>query len=415
MWRVGPGGKLLFVVLGLAILAFTADRYLLGSKYLKRSGVFPERQVVLSGGDFPPGAAAPASDVVRLPTRPFRLAAAPRGSAASLLLAAGGTGTRKDSPVSRAYGMEVDLALLPDERAISDALSTGGDRAGGVDAAVISVDRLAQVRASLRDLKLKTVLLVSRSRGHEALAGAAGVSQVASLRGRKVAVPTRSAARFFLLWELSQVPMSPSALQIVAVASSADAAHLFREARVDAAVGDVADLAASARERAGTLIATSADAPQLVATVLVVRAEFLARFPDAVRRLVRAQLDAADAIAREPTDGARLLAASAPQLGDPFEALKADPPASLAENLAFFDVRGDTPVRYEELFRSAVELWRKLGEPADETLPADTRELGPLMAASAAPPAPVPLPALRPIVPSPGSVIAPRLPDGSLP
>jgi len=395
MWRVGPGGKLLLVVLGLAILAFTLDRYALNGALLKRAGVVRAPPVALSAGDFPPGAAAPATDIARLPTRPLMLAAMPRGSTASLLLATGGTGAHKDSPVTKAYGLDVDLTVHPDERAVSDALALGGDRPGGADAAVLSVDRLAQLRPALADLKLKTVLLVSRSRGHEALVGSAGITQVASLRGRKVAVPLRSPSRFFLLWELSQVPLSPSALEIVPVQSSADAARLLREARVDAAVGAASDLAGPARERAGSVIATSADAPQLIATVLVVRAEFLARFPDAVRRLVRAQLDAADVVSRDPGEAARLLSAAVPQLGDPFEAIKADPPESLLDNLAFFDVRGDAPVRYEELYKSAVDLWRKLGEPADTSLPADTRELGPLMAAAAAPPTTSSLPALK--------------------
>ncbi|HEY3449142.1 MAG TPA: ABC transporter substrate-binding protein [Myxococcales bacterium] len=409
MWRVGPGGKLLLVVLGLAILAFTLDRYALNGALLKRAGMAREAPVVLGVGDFPPGAAAPATDIARVPTRALKLAVMPRGSAASLLLATGGTGAHKDAPVTKAYGLDVDLMLQPDERAVSDALALGGDRPGGADAAVLSVDRVAQLRASLSDLKLKTVLLISRSRGHEAIAAAAGISQVASLRGRKVAVPARSPARFFLLWELAQVPLWPSTLEIVRVESSADAARLLREARVDAAAGAVSDLIGPARERAGGIVASSADAPQLIATVLVVRAEFLARFPDAVRRLARAQLDSADAVSREPGEAARLLSASAPQLGDPFEAIKSDPPAVLLDNLAFFDVKGDAPVRYEELYKSAAELWRKLGEPADTSLPADTRELGPLMAAAAAPPATSSLPALKTGLP------APRPPDAPAP
>jgi ABC-type nitrate/sulfonate/bicarbonate transport system substrate-binding protein len=413
MWKVGPGGKALFVILGLAILAFTADRYAFNSLLLKRLNVVRDTPVSLGAGHFPPGAAAPASDVVRVPTRPLKVVALARGSAASLLLACGGAGAHKDAPVTKGFGLEVDLNLLADERALSDSLALGGDRPGGADAAVVSVDRFAQLRAILSDAKLKAVLLMSRSRGHEAIAGAAGVSQVASLRARKVAVPTRSPARFFLLWELSQVPMSPSAVELVPVLSSADAARLFREARVEAAAGAASDLAGPARERAGAIIATSADAPQLIATVLVVRSEFLARYPDAVRRLVRAELDAADAAARDPVDSARLLNQAAPQLGDPFEAIKSDPPAQLAENLAFFDIRGDSPVRYEELFKSAADLWKKLGEPSDASLPSETRELGPLLAAAASPP--LALPALKPNLLQPGGLFPGHVPDASQP
>ncbi len=119
-------------------------------------------------------------------------------------------------------------------------------------------------------------------------------------------------------------------------------------------------------------------------SVLAVRSDVLARYPDAVRRLVRALLDAQEAASRDPTEAARALGASAPQLGDPFEALKADPPATFFENLAFFGIRGDAPVHYEELYASAAALLDKLGEKADPGLSADSRELGPLLAAGPA-------------------------------
>jgi ABC-type nitrate/sulfonate/bicarbonate transport system substrate-binding protein len=200
-----------------------------------------------------------------------------------------------------------------------------------------------------------------------------------------------------LLWSLTQALLSPADVLIVSAASPAEAVRLFREGRVDAAAGTVTDLAATARDRGGRIIASTADSPHLIATVLVVRSDLLARFPDAVRRLTRAVLDSSEGMAQEQTDAARLLSASAPQLGDPFEALHLDAPATRAENLAFFGIEGDTPVRYDELFTSAAALWRKLGEKADNGLPADSRELGPLIAAGG-----------KSAAPSTGTALGPR-------
>lgn len=383
MLKLGPGGKLVFVLLGLSILAYTADRFALDGRGLGRLRLLRRPSLQLTSGDFPPGAAAPVGDLVSMPLRPLRLLAVPRGSAAPLLLAAGGPGLHKESPATRAYGIDLDLALVPDERALAESLALGGDR-GGADAGVATVDRLAQLRAAARDAKLKAVLLVSRSRGQDVVGGAAGMDQVAALQGKRVAVPTSSPARLFLFWSLAQAVLPPSALTLVPADTSADAARLLREGRADAAAGGQAEIAAAAKERGGRLIATTADAPHLVQSVLAVRSDVLARYPDAVRRLVRALLDAQEAASRDPTEAARALGAVAPQMGDPFEVLKADPPATFLDNLAFFEIRGDAPVHYEELYASASALFQKLGERADQGLAADSRELGPLLAAGPA-------------------------------
>jgi ABC-type nitrate/sulfonate/bicarbonate transport system substrate-binding protein len=299
-------------------------------------------------------------------------------------VAGGGTGVHKDSPATKAWGLDLDVALVPDERALLDAVSVAGER-GGADAVAVSVDRLAQLRQTFPAARLRAVLLLSRSRGQDVVAAAAGIDQIPALRGRRIAAPLGGPGRYFLLWSLAQAGVSASEVRLVPVATSIEAGRLLREARVDAAAGSAVELAAPARERGGRVIASTADAPHLVALVLAVRADVLARYPDAVRRLTRSLLDAAEAAGRDPTDAARMLSASIPQLGDPFEALKADPPAGLADNLSFFGVRGDAPVRYEELFTSASALWRKLGEPADTGPAPDSRELGPLLAVAASP------------------------------
>jgi ABC-type nitrate/sulfonate/bicarbonate transport system substrate-binding protein len=298
-----------------------------------------------------------------------------------LLLAAGGTGKQKNSSINKGFGIDLDLTLTPYESAIVKAITLGGNHPKGIDGALFSVDRFAQIRAVTVNAKLKAILLLSRSRGLEVIAAKQKTLNVAALRGKRIAVPYRSPARFFFLWELAQVPLFPSDYQLVSVSSSKDAAKLFTESKVDAAAGLSFDLTEHANRLGGRIVATSADAPQLCAMVLVMRSEFLVRFPDAVRRLVRSITRSAQIIRHNPTEGTRMLASYAPELGDPYEALKADPPATHEENLAFFDLRGDSPVHYDELFSSAVSLWNKMEEPADTSLPAASRETSFLLSA----------------------------------
>jgi ABC-type nitrate/sulfonate/bicarbonate transport system substrate-binding protein len=138
------------------------------------------------------------------------------------------------------------------------------------------------------------------------------------------------------------------------------------------------DVELASRDRGGKVLATTADAPHLVASVLVVRGEFAARYPDAVRRVIRGHLDASAAVHRDPAEAARFLGETAPYLGDPIEAIKSAPPATLRDNLAFFSLSGEAPVTYDELFESAGALFVKTGRLRKAVRAEDTRDLGAL-------------------------------------
>ncbi|RKH57220.1 hypothetical protein D7W81_31680, partial [Corallococcus aberystwythensis] len=143
-------------------------------------------------------------------------------------------------------------------------------------------------------------------------------------------------------------------------------------------VGLWGDVELAARDRGGKVLATTADAPHLLATVLVARGDFAARYPDAVRRVLRGLLDAGQGVLKAPAAGARLLGEVAPYLGDPSEAIRSAPPATLADNRAFFGLSGEAPVTYDELFQSAAALFQKLNRGTAPPPAEDTRDLGAL-------------------------------------
>ncbi|HUM12755.1 MAG TPA: ABC transporter substrate-binding protein [Myxococcaceae bacterium] len=340
--------------------------------------LFPalEKTGTLSPGDFPAGVTAPGGDIASVPLRPTLVGFTPRGSAASLLLATGGVGIEgqgKPGLLRTGYSLDARAVVFARPLELRKALQDGAER-GGVDMAALTVDRVASWIHPLRDAAPRVVLLLARSQGADAL-GAVGVSGLGGLKGRRLAVAIASPGQYFALWLLMRAGLGAGDVRWVDLPSALDAGLALREGRADAIVGLRGDVEAAAADRGGKVLATTADAPHLVATVLVVRGEFAARYPDGVRRIIRGLLDAAAATARDPTPAARLLGEVAPSLGDPREAVHGEPPATLRENLAFFGITGQPPVTYDELFQSAAALEARLGKSPPPPAAEDTRDV----------------------------------------
>jgi ABC-type nitrate/sulfonate/bicarbonate transport system substrate-binding protein len=378
--------SLLAVLVSVGLLAlgyWVASRMDLESiqaKYLPR----PRPKVKLSSGDFPAGISAPVGDIASVPLRPTLIGFTPRGSSAALLLATGGIRSADLDSRERvyqgllktAYAMDAKALVFAREADLRKAFILGGDN-GGVDLAAFSVDRLAHWTESLRDSAPRTVLLLGRSRGQEAL-GAVEIQKLADLRGRRLGAYSQGPGYYFALWTLSRAGIAVGDVQWVELTSTLEAGSALREGRADAVVGLYADVELAVRDRGGKILVTTSDAPHLISTVLVARGEFAARYPDAVRRIIRGILDGAALISKDATEGARLLGEVAPYLGDPVEAIQSEPPATLKDNLAFFGLSGEAPVTYDELFQSATSLFVKIGRSKSPPSPEDTRDIGPL-------------------------------------
>jgi ABC-type nitrate/sulfonate/bicarbonate transport system substrate-binding protein len=377
----GPG-VWLFALACLGVAGYLgADRF--GYVDRLKARIRGKAPVRLSPGDFPAGVAAPVGEIASVPLRPTLIGFTPRGSSAALLLATGGAAPLAAASSGEpkglfkaAYALDARAAVFTKEEDLRKALAFGAEN-GGVDLAEMSVDRLAQWAVSLRDAAPRTVLLVGRSRGQEALAGV-GIEKPFDLRGKRIAAYPQSSSYYFALWVLSRARLTLADLSWIDLESEREAGRTLREGRADAVAGLLGDLEPAVRERGGKIISSTADAPHLVATVLVARGDFAARYPDAIRRVIRGLLDAGNSVRRDPTEGARLLGDVAPYLGDPTDALKSAPAATIKENLAFFGLAGEAPVTYDELYESAAELFAKIGRTASPPPPEDTRDLAAL-------------------------------------
>lgn len=329
----------------------------------------------LSPGDFPAGVMAPIDDVVRIPTRAMIIGVVPRGSTASLLWAAGDA--ERVGLFRAGYAIDVKVQRFEREDELRKALIRGGEN-GGVDLAALPVSSMAMSASLLHDAAPRVVMLLGRSRGQELVVGK-GLGTLQQLAGKRIAVEDRGSAWYLLLWSLSRVGLSLRDVTLVPLDGAYAAGQALKRPDVDAVAGLLGDVDPAMHEVAGAQILTStADAPHLIATVLVTRGDFAARYPDAIRRVIRGVLDANAQVLKDRSEGARVLGTLAPQLGDPMEAIAAAPPATLKENLAFFGIADEAPVTYAELFKSAGELNQKLfgAPPAPE--PEDTADLGAL-------------------------------------
>jgi hypothetical protein len=377
-WR-RKGGLYLFLTLLLVVGGWAVAS---ATGWLDRlqARVFPSLRprATLSAGDFPAGVTAPGGEVASIPLRPTLIGFVPRGSAAALLVGTGGMGPdARPGLLKTAYALDARAVPFLRDEDLRAALAAGGDR-GGVDMAALPVDRLAAEASGLRDAAPRVEMLLGRSRGQDALA-AVGVTSLAGLRGRRLATAPQSSGHYFALWLLMRAGLTPVDVRWVELPSAFDAGRALREGRADAAVGIASDVETAARERGGVVLATTADAPHLIANVLVARGEFAARYPDAVRRVVRGLLDAGASVLKDSGPGARLLGEAAPQLGDPIEAVRTSPPATLKDNLAFFGLAGGAPVTYDELYQSALQLFARLERRTEPLRGAEeTRDLSTL-------------------------------------
>ncbi len=312
----------------------------------------------LSAADFPAGVVAPVDDVVMVPNRPIVFGVVPSGVVAPILWAAGDG--ERENLFRTGYSLDVTVRAFLREEDLRKALIEGAER-GGVDVAAMPVSSVAMSASLIRDAAPKIVMLIGRSRGHEVLAAGPGILAPSLLAGRKIAVEVRGGAWFFLLWVMSRSGLSLRDVEIIAVDDAYSAGKALLQPDIDGAAGVLGDVAAAAQEKGGSVLVTTADAPHLLATVLVTRGDFAARFPDAIRRLIRGVLDANEAVQKDVSGPAKYLATVAPQIGDPLEALAAASPATLKENLAFFELREPAaPVTFAELFDSAADLNHKV-------------------------------------------------------
>ena len=378
--KLNTGGKIVIVVLGLALIGVAAWVWLIPKKG-EEEGIKPEFTATDKGDDTdkaPDGAgkgtpdAKPAGgDDVATPGlgRPIRVGIVTWGGYAGGIYANNGFPATKDSIFFKEYGITVELKVIDDYPASRTAFKLGGDK-DGVDIVWATVDSYALEYDQLKELEPKVIMQYDWSRGGDAIAVSEEIKEVSDLKGKRIAVAEGTPSHYFALYMLAQADLSTTDVNFTFTDSAIEAAQIFRQGRADAAVSWSPDVYQAAKDRkGGHILASTREATNLIADVFVVRGDFAKKHKGLVAKFVLGWLHGVDAVNKKPELSYDLMAKGFE--GVDKEAAKgmfADVKLpSYSENLAFFEVTGDQLRGYEDIFTEASNIWRKLSKISGRT------------------------------------------------
>jgi NitT/TauT family transport system substrate-binding protein len=138
--------------------------------------------------------------------------------------------------------------------------------------------------------QLRVVLTNDNSTGNDQIIAREGITSVADLRGKKVAVEEGTVDHYLLLLALEEANLTQDDIELVPMLTDAAAAAFVGE-QVDA-VGVFAPFTTTALERPGSqAIATSAEFPGAIPDHLVVSDDLVNERPEDVQKLVNTWFD----------------------------------------------------------------------------------------------------------------------------
>jgi len=187
----------------------------------------------------------------------------------------------KKSRFYKDYGFQVDFKVLDDFVASREAF-----KRGDVDLLWATIDAFPTEAAEMADEQPQVVFQADWSRGGDAIVARRGITNVADLKGKKIAVAELTPSHSFLLWLLEAGGMSLSDVEIIKQASAIDAAEAFKTQSVDAAVvwspDDEACLAAVSGSR---ILESTKTASNIIADVFVAKKAWVEKNPEKARQL----------------------------------------------------------------------------------------------------------------------------------
>jgi NitT/TauT family transport system substrate-binding protein len=184
--------------------------------------------------------------------------------------------------------------------------------------AALSADALDANTQTLNDTLIsvsgdddQTIVLVNdNSTGNDQIIVREGVTSVADLAGKTIAIEAGTVDHFLLLLALDEVGLTGDDVVIEAL-PTADAAAAFKAEQVDA-VGAFAPFTTTALERPGsTVLVTSAEFPGAIPDHLVFDSSFVAEHPTEVQKIVQTWFDTLAWIEENPDEAVAIMAAKA--------------------------------------------------------------------------------------------------------
>ena len=322
------------------------------------------------------GATSPAYERTSMVLRPTYIGTTVRGYAIPLLWAAGEE-EGEEGLWRESFAVEVRVRVFASSAELSKALAQGGDN-GGVDMAILSMPTLLLGAPGLKPAVPRVLMLMGWSRGQDVLVGTQGVHHPVQLRNKRVAVEMWGPGHHLLLWTLSRAGLRLSEIELLALPSAVEAGAFLEKGEADVVAGLYGELLPWVQQNKGEFLDSTADVPHLVASVMVARGSFVARYPEVVLRVLRGVFELEQNMGRHRRRMLKNFKQKYPRLQGPEQLMQEEPLASMEENLAFFGLYGQAAVGYAELYQSTMALASKLYERPPAPRVEESLELAPL-------------------------------------
>jgi NitT/TauT family transport system substrate-binding protein len=197
-------------------------------------------------------------------------------------------------------GIDVELRYFDSYTDSLNALSTGAIDANSqtLNDTIVSVSTGVQ----------QTVVLANdTSTGNDQIIARSGVTSVADLKGKKVAVEEGTVDHYLLLLALKKARIAAGDVQLVSTLTDS-AAAAFAAGHVDAVAAFAPHTTTALTLPGSSSVTSSADFPSSIPDHLVVRSDLARADPDTVQRLVDTWFDTIAWIKRNPDAAVHIMA-----------------------------------------------------------------------------------------------------------
>ncbi len=216
----------------------------------------------------------------------------------------------KETGIFRKNGIEVEIKKMPTSNR-HQAMA-----AGEVQAIATTVD--THILYASAGVDVTQVLVLDSSHGGDGIAVREGVSSVADLKGKDVAVQFGGVPQFWLAYVLKRNGLSIDAVRTANLQPS-DAANAFVAGQFDAAVTYEPYLS-KVRESGGRILVTSDQTPGVIIDTLAFQPDFIKTNPTVVQAFVDSWFEALEAIRRDPGTAHGIMGRDVNQTAEQFAA-----------------------------------------------------------------------------------------------
>lgn len=197
-------------------------------------------------------------------------------------------------------GIDAEIVVIEDVAQRKNALTSGrlDGAADTVDALPLYIDQ---------GVPGTMVAQLDVSDGADGIVAVDGITSIADLKGKKIAVQRNFVSEAFLNYALIDAGLSPSDVTPVDMEGGA-AGAAFVAGSVDAAVTFEPWLTNASEREGGHLLASSRDYPGAIVDVLFIHPEYLQSNPEAVRGVLRAWFRAVEFAKTNPDEAYAIMA-----------------------------------------------------------------------------------------------------------